>query len=253
MLAHHVHDVYGRLHLLDEVHAACFIIDQRGAGSHGQNLPNFETPVSDVGSNEAMLRVLVFCFIATALFGQSPEVAGSGGFIRELIAPYRPHPVSRVSFEDSPRLDKLMRAGQIYLSLRDAIALALENNLDIEYARLNPKLSEANLLRAKAGQLLRNVSNSITTGPSSATLGVLAGANSLGTTGQGSSSGGQGGVLSGLNVQLAGSSIPNLDPTLYGLWQFAHTTTPKAQRSLQVQISWSRNIMPPRPAFKKDS
>ena len=107
-----------------------------------------------------------------------------------------------------------MRAGRIYLSLRDAIALALENNLDIEVARLNPKLQQANLQRASAGALLRNVNNSISSGPSSASLGVLAGANSLGSTGASSSSSSTGGVLSGLSVQLAGSAIPNLDPTV---------------------------------------
>ena len=80
-----------------------------------------------------------------------------------------------------------MRAGIIYLSLRDAIALALENNLDLEYARYNPKLSEANLMRASAGALLRNVSNSISTGPSSAPLGVLA-STELGSGGTGGGS-----------------------------------------------------------------
>jgi outer membrane protein len=138
-----------------------------------------------------------------------------------------------VSFDDSPRLEKLMRAGQIYLSIHDAIALALENNLDLEYARFNSRLSDANLLRAKAGQLLRNVSSTVNQGPSSAQLGVLAGANQLGSTGAASSNG-QGGVLSGLNVQLAGSAIPNLDPVLTGFWQFSHTTSPQPSSFVTV-------------------
>ncbi len=138
---------------------------------------------------------------------------------------YEAHPVAQTSYADSLRLEKLMRAGNIYLSLRDAIALALENNLDLEYARYNPKLSEANLLRAQSGSLLRNVSNSISTGPSSASLGVLA-SNALGSGGTGQSVGsGQGGVLSGLSVQLAGSSIPNLDPVFFINGQFTHNTT----------------------------
>ncbi len=87
------------------------------------------------------------------------------GFIYGLTRNYRVRNVAEVSFEDSPRIDKLMRAGNIYLSLRDAIALALENNLDIENARYSPKLAQADLLRASAGQLLRNVSTSITSGP----------------------------------------------------------------------------------------
>jgi outer membrane protein TolC len=133
-------------------------------------------------------------------------------------------PVPRVSFEDSPRIDKLMRAGNIYLSLKDAIALALENNLDIEYARFNPKLADANAQRVSAGALLRSVSSSISSGPSSAALGVSAGA-SLGSAGtSASASSGQGGVLSGLSVQLAGTAIPNLDPVLYASGQFSHST-----------------------------
>ena len=43
-----------------------------------------------------------------------------------------------VDFANSPRLDQLMRGGKIYLSLADAIALAVENNLDIVYARYEP-------------------------------------------------------------------------------------------------------------------
>jgi outer membrane protein len=155
----------------------------------------------------------------TLYTGQQPGVVGW------VTNNYRAHPVADTSYTDSLRLEKLMRAGNIYLSLRDAIALALENNLDLEYSRYNPKLAEANLLRAKAGQLLRNVSNSISTGPSSAQLGVLA-STALGSGGTGASVGsGQGGVLSGLNVQLAGSSIPNLDPVFFVNGQFVHNTT----------------------------
>jgi outer membrane protein TolC len=140
---------------------------------------------------------------------------------------YLPRPVSNVSWADSPRLDRLMRAGNIYLSLRDAIALALENNLDIENARFNLPQAESNLLRASAGQILTNVSNSISAGPSSASSGVLAGANGFGTGGSGgSSSGTQTGVLSGLNVQLAGSAIPALDPTFFLSGSASHSTQP---------------------------
>ncbi len=162
------------------------------------------------------------------VFAQTPEIKGSSnsGFFSSLTRNYRPTTVARINFEDSQRIERLIRAGRIYLSLRDAIALALENNLDIEVARLNPKLQQANLQRASAGALLRNVNNSISNGPSSASLGVLAGANSLGSTSTGSNNGGTGGVLSGLSVQLAGSAIPNLDPTFFLNSQFQHQTTP---------------------------
>jgi outer membrane protein len=166
--------------------------------------------------------------MALPVFAQTPEIKGSssGGFFYRLTRNYQPTGVAAISFEDSPRIERLIRAGRIYLSLRDAIALALENNLDIEVARLNPKLQQSNLQRASAGQLLRNVSNSISTGPSSASLGVLGAVNSLGPSAS-SSSGGTGGVLSGLNVQLSGSAIPNLDPTVFVNAQSQHQTSPQ--------------------------
>src|SRR5690349_5775434 len=176
---------------------------------------------------KSILAVILSVTLAAPAFAQTPEIkaASTNSFLYGITKNYRPHQVPVISWEDSPRIERLIRAGQIYLSLRDAIALTLENNLDIEVARISPKLSESNLLRASAGQLLRNVNNSISQGPSSASLGVLAGANSLGSTG-GNNGGSTGGVLSGLNVQLAGSAIPNLDPTFFLNSQFQHQTQP---------------------------
>ena len=180
-----------------------------------------------MSSVRSLLAAVLCLLIALPGFAQTPEISGSGhGFINWFTNNYTPHPVPNVSFEDSPRIDKLIRAGIIYLSLRDAIALALENNLDLEYARYNPKLSAANLMRVSAGSLLRNVSNSISSGPSSAQLGVLA-STALGSGGTGGGAGGgsgQGGVLSGLNVQLQGTAVPNLDPTFFINAQGVHNT-----------------------------
>jgi outer membrane protein TolC len=170
--------------------------------------------------------VVAILLCSAAGFAQTPEITRSPnhGIVGWFTGNYTARPVPKISFEDSPRIDKLMRAGNIYLSLRDAIALALENNLDIEYARFNPKLADANAQRVSAGALLRSVSSSISSGPSSAALGVSAGA-SLGSAGtSASASSGQGGVLSGLSVQLAGTAIPNLDPVLYASGQFSHST-----------------------------
>ena len=171
--------------------------------------------------------VILLCLVMAAPgFAQTHDLYSDTGhgFFNWFTRNYVAHSVSPVSFEDSPRLDKLMRAGVIYLSLRDAIALALENNLDLEYARYNPKLSEANLKRVSAGALLRNVSNSISSGPSSASLGVLAQANT-GSGGLSNGGGsGQGGVLSGLQVQLSGTAVPNLDPTFFINGQGIHQT-----------------------------
>lgn len=165
--------------------------------------------------------------MASPMFGQTNSFTepGKGGFLQWFARPYAPHTVAHISFADSDRIDKLMHAGSIYLSLRDAIALALENNLDIEVARLQPKINLANLQRAEAGQLLRNISTNITSGPNSATLGVLGG-TAVGSTSAGGSVGSSNsGVLSGVNVQLAGSAIPNIDPVFFTSFTGSHTTT----------------------------
>src|SRR5687767_4855554 len=150
----------------------------------------------------SFLAILLCYAVVLPGFAQTPQISGERprGIVNWFANNYTAHAIPNVSFEDSPRLEKLMRAGIIYLSLRDAIALAHENNLDLEIARYNPKLSQANLLRANAGALLRNISSGISSGPSSASLGVLA-ATGLGSggTGGGGGGGGQGGVLSGLN------------------------------------------------------
>src|ERR1044072_6139275 len=99
-------------------------------------------------SVRSLLAILLCLVIALPGFAQCSDIYGKGGtgVFNWFTNNYTPHAVPNISFEDSPRIDKLMRAGIIYLSLRDTIALALENNLDIESARYNPKLSEANLL-----------------------------------------------------------------------------------------------------------
>src|SRR5690606_19300350 len=85
-----------------------------------------------------------------------------------IIRNYVPVKAPAVSFNNSNRLEALIRAGNLYLSLNDAVALALENNLDIELQRFGPQQAAANLLRAQAGGLLRGVSTSVQQGPSSA-------------------------------------------------------------------------------------
>jgi len=164
---------------------------------------------------------------AGPVFGQTQSFTlnDKHGFIADATYPWRVRRVSQVSFEDSGRIEKLMRAGVIYLSLRDAIALALENNLDIEVARYYPKLALSDLQRSEAGQLLRNVSTNFTTGPSSASLSVLAGASQVNAAGaSNTSTGGTSALLSGLSVNLAGAAIPNTEPYAFVSSNFYHLT-----------------------------
>src|SRR5258707_5810314 len=61
--------------------------------------------------------------------------------------PYRTRMVPPVNVSNSSRIDALLRAGNLYVSLADAIALALENNLDVEIQRYEFSLAEADVLR----------------------------------------------------------------------------------------------------------
>ncbi|MBS1855414.1 MAG: TolC family protein [Acidobacteria bacterium] len=180
-----------------------------------------------------MRLLLPFVLIAAACAQQSgtgvptntPDIQGYQGqhFWARFTRRYLPSDVTRTQFVNSNRLDSLMRAGNIYLSLEDAIALALENNLDIEYHRYDRRQAETDQLRASAGQLLRFSGGGIRAGFNSASSGVLAGTTSLGA---GSSTSGQTGILSGFTIQAAGSSIPNLEPLAFVSWQGSHQTRP---------------------------
>ncbi len=93
------------------------------------------------------------------LSGRTPEVSQPGEtFIGRLGRPYEAPHVSPLHLGNSQRLFDLIRAGQLYLSLDDAIALALENNLDIELERFLPAIADTDLLRSHGGGLLRGLS-----------------------------------------------------------------------------------------------
>jgi outer membrane protein TolC len=111
---------------------------------------------------------------------------------------YVPHP----GMENSPRLRDLIREGKLWLSLEDAIALTLENNLDIDVARFTIPLAQADYLRGKSGSAARGV-----TGVTTISTALFAGAiGSSTTSGSSGSSGGAGGAgFSGGGALNAGS------------------------------------------------
>lgn len=140
--------------------------------------------------------------------------------------------VAPINVSNSNRIDSLLRAGRLYLSLRDAIALALENNLDIELQRYGPRIAEADLLRAQAGGQVRGVPSSVSQGPGSASNLSGTGVSTAGS-GTASSTGGGGGTsTSGAQVVFSGTTVPQLDETLFVSYNFAHRTSPQANSFL---------------------
>ncbi len=86
-----------------------------------------------------------------------PGDPATGHWWERLQRPYEAQSAPPVSFDNSARLGSLLREGKLYLSLDDAIGLALENNLDIELQRFDPGIASSDLLRASGGGSLRGV------------------------------------------------------------------------------------------------
>ncbi len=150
------------------------------------------------------------------------------GLIGRLTRPYQARSVPPVNLNNSARLDSLLRSGNLYLSAQDVVALAIENNIDIEVQRYGPLLAREVLRRAQAGGLLRNVGVGVAPGPQSVSLqgvNVSNGGISASTAGNGVSSGG------GIVTQL-GPAIPSLDPTFTVYSVFQHQTTPQSNTVL---------------------
>src|ERR1700693_2159267 len=77
---------------------------------------------------------------------------------------YNPRIVPPVNVSNSGRLESLLRGGKLYLSLSDAVALALENNLDVEVQRYEFPIAQADLQRAQAGSAITGIPTAVATG-----------------------------------------------------------------------------------------
>jgi len=125
---------------------------------------------------------------------------------------------------NSARLNSLIRDGKIYLSLRNAIDLALENNLDIVIARYNIPIAQTDVLRTAAGGQVRGVNTGVVSG----TPGGGAGGSGAGTGAGGTSSGagGAGAGASGLvqNTIGTGTSVSGYDPVITAKGYVDHTS-----------------------------
>jgi outer membrane protein TolC len=164
----------------------------------------------------ALLPGLVF---PPAVSAQSNAKGFSLGSI--LGGTWKPWVVAAPVLENSPRIESLIHDGQLELSLSDALALALENNLDIAVQRFIPEFSQTDLLRSKAGQSPRGFTGGSTPG------GLTAGALGAGVSGSGSGSGvgSAGGITGGGGAVQVGSS-GNFDPTLNVSFSYDHVTSP---------------------------
>jgi outer membrane protein TolC len=178
--------------------------------------------------------------------------AQSARFLNAYKAPELPP----VRFENSQRIFDLMRAGQLYLSLNDAIALVLENNLDIELERFLPKVADTDVLRAHGGGLLRGLSllvnepapgiggpngpllTNLTSGSTPSPL-VNTNFSDLALISQQQNNLSVTGTIPMSN----GPAIPQYDPILSGLVNGQHLTTPESSTLITGSNWLAQNIV----------
>ncbi len=168
--------------------------------------------------------------------GQTPSPAQLGmSNSHNPLKPYAPEQVPEPTLANSARIDRLIREGKLYLSLQDAIDLALENNLDLAIARYNSPIADTDLLRTKAGGFFRGVNTGVVQGTQGGGVGGYGtgapGAGAGGTTG---GAGGAGAGASGLvqSTLGAGTPVASYDPSVTANLGIEHLTQP--QSNLQI-------------------
>jgi outer membrane protein len=143
------------------------------------------------------------------------------------IAPYLSTSIAPPKVFNSPRLADLLRNGKIYLSLSDAIMLALENNFDIAIARYNLNISDTDIVRSRAGASLLGSPAGLVTGTIGGTSATLTSGGGPGGTSAGASGAGAGSSGLVLTANGQGPAPTISDPLLTGTGQFERATTPE--------------------------
>ena len=177
----------------------------------------------------AVLTLLVPLYFAAHACAQSEiSVQPATGGLGWLTHPYQARTIPPIRLTNSPRMDSLIRAGSLYLTAQDVVALAIENNIDVEVQRYGPLLAKEVLRRAQGGGALRSVGAAVAAGPQSVSLQGVS-VNNSGSVALSSGTGvGSGG---GIVTQL-GPNIPSLDPSLFALASFQHASIPQSNTFL---------------------
>lgn len=149
------------------------------------------------------------------------------------LSAYEPSTAPEPELKNSPDLDQLVRDGKLYLSLKDAIRIALENNLDIAIARYNLPIADTDILRTKAGGVFRGVNAGVVQGtPGGGVGGFGTGAPGAGAGGTSAGAGGAGAGASGLvqSTLGVGTAVQSYDPTIFGSVGAEHQATQLANQ-----------------------
>ena len=153
-----------------------------------------------------------------------------------------PQAARPLDFSDSSRIHDLIRAGNLYLSLQDALALVIENSLDIELQRYGLDVAAADLERAKGGGVVRGlnyvvaeapvgvggplspvITNAAASGRATNGTSIATNALELGVLGEPQANLSMQGTISQSN----GTAVPIFDPALVGQVNWTHQSTPQ--------------------------
>jgi outer membrane protein len=178
----------------------------------------------------------------------SKSVSGFPNFF----APYRARAVPPPNLNNSAMTDKLFHDGTIYLSINDAVAMAIENNLDVTLQRYNLSIADTDILLTSSGQPSRGVNAGVVQGTPGGAIGAPSaggtGSTATGATGTGAGgtqigAGGAGaGALGIVSSTLGGGPpIDNFDPVITGTLQGEHAITPQPNTVFTGTTSLNQN------------
>lgn len=201
-------------------------------------------------SAKAFAVVTLIGVFALSSFAQSSGQYATGqGYFPNPLSPYKGRQVAKPDFNNSGRIQSLIRDGKLMLSIDDAIALALENNLDLAIARYNLPIADTDILRSKAGSSIRGVNTGVVSGtPGGTGTGVTggAGASGGGAGGTSAAAGGAGTGSAGIVASTSGvgAMIPSFDPSLTANFQLDRNnsfTTPTSTSGVSSLIPYGTN------------
>lgn len=158
-----------------------------------------------------------------------PDYTQPRSHFPNLFAPYAGRTVQKAGVNNSSRVGQVLSDGKLRLSLSEAIALALENNLDLAIARYNLQIADTDILRTKAGAAARGVASGLVQGtPGGGVGGFGTGAPGAGAGGTSGGAGGAGTGAGGIVQSTIGTGAPvsSYDPSVTATAQVEHAAFP---------------------------
>ncbi|MFZ0278767.1 MAG: TolC family protein, partial [Candidatus Sulfotelmatobacter sp.] len=113
---------------------------------------------------ELLVCTFILCATSVVIAQNGASVSFEMPKSHNPLSAYEPSKVPEPQLTNSPLLNHLIRDGKLYLSLKDAIHLALEDNLDIAIARYNLPIADTDILRTQAGGVFRGVNTGVVQG-----------------------------------------------------------------------------------------